>query len=87
MMKNRPIFAICGKGGAGKTVFTALFARALKAAGVRPLLLIDADPAGGLVSAIGEKVENTLAGGRDKLIASARKADNNTHHDLGQQLD
>ena len=87
MMKNRPIFAICGKGGVGKTVFTALFARTLKAAGHRPLLLIDADPAGGLVSAIGEKVESTLASGRDKLIASARKADRETHHDLAQQLD
>ena len=87
MMKNRPIFAICGKGGVGKTVFSALFARSLKAAGVKPLLLIDADPAGGLVSAIGEKIENTLAGGRDKLIASARKSDRNTGQELAQQVD
>jgi len=75
MIKIKPIFAICGKGGVGKTVFSALFARALKTAGVKPLLLIDADPAGGLVSAIGERVENTLAGVREKLIASARQAD------------
>jgi CO dehydrogenase maturation factor len=87
MMKNRPIFAICGKGGVGKTVFSALFARSLKTAGVKPLLLIDADPAGGLVSAIGEKIENTLAGGRDQLIASARKTDRNTRQELARQLD
>ena len=87
MRKIKPIVAICGKGGVGKTVFSALFARALRTAGVKPLLLIDADPAGGLVSAIGEKVENTLAGVREKLIASAREADENTKMKLAQQLD
>jgi CO dehydrogenase maturation factor len=87
MIKIKPIFAVCGKGGVGKTVFSALFGRALKTAGVKPLLLIDADPAGGLVSAIGEKIENTLAGGRDKLIASAKRADGNTKAELARQLD
>ena len=87
MGKIKPIFAICGKGGVGKTVFSALFAKALRNAGVKPLLLIDADPAGGLVSAIGESVENTLAGIREKLIASARQADENKKTLLAQQLD
>ncbi len=87
MRKIKPIVAICGKGGVGKTVFSALFARALRTAGVKPLLLVDADPAGGLVSAIGEKVENTLAGAREKLITSARAADENTKKRLAQQLD
>lgn len=87
MGKSKPIFAICGKGGVGKTVFSALFARALRNSGIKPLLLIDADPAGGLVSAIGERVENTLAGVREKLIASARQADDNTTTQLAQQMD
>jgi CO dehydrogenase maturation factor len=87
MKENKPIVAICGKGGVGKTVFCALFAKALRHSGVQPLLLIDADPAGGLVSAIGEKVENTLAGVREKLIASAKGADENTKIELAQQMD
>lgn len=87
MKENKPIVAICGKGGVGKTVFCALFARALRNSGVQPLLLIDADPGGGLVSAIGEKVENTLASVREKLIASAKGADENTKIELAQQMD
>ena len=43
MRENKPIVAICGKGGVGKTVFCALFARALRNSGVQPVLLIDAD--------------------------------------------
>jgi CO dehydrogenase maturation factor len=87
MRKIKPVMAVCGKGGVGKTVFSALLARALKTAGIKPLLLIDADPAGGLVSAIGENIENTLAGVREQLIASAKVADANTKKDLARQLD
>ena len=60
-----PIIAVCGKGGVGKTVFSALLARALAAAGVQPLLLVDADPVGGLTSAIGERAVETLSGVRE----------------------
>ena len=45
---GRPIVAICGKGGVGKTAVCALLSRAMIDAGVRPLLLVDADPVSGL---------------------------------------
>ena len=73
-MENQ-IIATCGKGGVGKTVFSALLARVLIDAGIKPLLLIDADPAGGLTGAIGERTTDTLAGVRDRLIESARKGE------------
>jgi len=71
----KPVMAVCGKGGVGKTVFSALFSRVLIEQGLTPLLLVDADPVGGLTSAIGEKAVNTLAGVRDRFIGEARKGD------------
>jgi CO dehydrogenase maturation factor len=72
---KRQIIAVCGKGGVGKTAFSALLSRVLIDAGIQPLLLIDADPAGGLTLAIGERSVSTLAAVRDRLIASARKGE------------
>ncbi len=81
---GRQIIAVCGKGGVGKTAFSALLSRVLIDAGIHPLLLIDADPAGGLTFAIGERPVSTLASVRDRLIASARKGE--TIH-VANQLD
>jgi CO dehydrogenase maturation factor len=72
---EKQVIAVCGKGGVGKTVFSALLAKALTDSGIKPLLLIDADPAGGLGSAIGEQSTGSLAGVRDQLIASARRGE------------
>jgi CO dehydrogenase maturation factor len=71
----------------GKTVLSALLSRVLIESGVRPLLLIDADPAGGLVSAIGENSAGTLAGVRERLISSARTADDAEKMRLAEQVD
>ena len=87
MKKEKLVLVVCGKGGVGKTVFSALLARASMQMGIRPLLLIDADPAGGLVSAIGERTSGTLAGARESLIAAARRADDSEKMRLAQQLD
>ncbi len=84
---SKPIFSVCGKGGVGKTAFSSLLARAFLESGPKPLLLIDADPAGGLVSAIGHTAEKTLASARDQLIASARGADDQEINRLAQNLD
>jgi len=87
MEKGKKIIAVCGKGGVGKTAFSALLTRALLEAGTKPLLLIDADPAGGLVSAIGERLSGTLAGAREALIAAARRGGAAEKTRLALQLD
>lgn len=81
------MIVICGKGGVGKTALTALLARALLETGVRPLLLVDADPAGGLMSAMGERAPKTLAGVREKVIGMARGADETQKEQLARDLD
>jgi CO dehydrogenase maturation factor len=87
MTPSPPIVAVCGKGGVGKTVVTALLARAVLARGVRPVLLIDADPVGGLTTALGETGLKTLAGVREKLIATARHGDAQARQQTADRLD
>ena len=84
---QKPVVAVCGKGGVGKTVVCALLARAVRDGPLRPLLLIDADPVSGLLSAIGEKTPKTLAGVRRHLIESARQSDDATRTVLARELD
>ncbi len=70
---GKRLVATCGKGGTGKTVSVALMARALsEAPGTGKLLLIDADPAMGLQSALGVKVERTMGEVRERIIRTAR---------------
>jgi CO dehydrogenase maturation factor len=84
---ERPIIAVCGKGGVGKTVLTALLAKTLIDGGVKPLLLIDADPAGGLMYAIGEQAAKTMSEVRQTLVNEARGADGKRREQLADQLD
>ena len=85
---GRPVLAVCGKGGVGKTVLSALLARALREAGTTPLLLVDADPVGGFTAAIGARVEKTLGSVRAELIAEARAAgDEDARERVAEQLD
>ena len=81
---EKMVIAVCGKGGVGKTVFSTLLSRTLIDANIRPLLLIDADPMGGLTAAIGEGPVHSLAGIRDRIIASARKRET---ADVASQLE
>lgn len=71
---DKPVIAVCGKGGVGKTVVSALVSRALLDLGVAPLLLVDADPVGGLVLAIGEPTSRTLADVRATIIESVSRS-------------
>lgn len=87
MDNEKPIIAVCGKGGVGKTAFSALLSHALKESGVIPLLLIDADPAGGLLSAVGERAAKTLAGVKEELVSAARGAGDAEKERLANQLD
>lgn len=85
--KKMPVLAVCGKGGVGKTVFSALLSRVLIDAGYSPLLLVDADPVGGLTSAIGETATDTLAGVRDRFIQTARTGDKAELVNAADELD
>ena len=58
--------AVAGKGGTGKTTLSALFVRALKEAGIKPVLAVDADPNSSLADALGVEVERPLAEIREK---------------------
>ncbi len=84
---EKPVIAVCGKGGVGKTVFSALLSRVLLEEGFKPLLLVDADPVGGLTSAIGEHVVDTLAGVRDRFINEARQGGKTGAGEAADQLD
>jgi len=85
--RGQPVFVICGKGGVGKTVFTALFLKTLLEEDLKPLLLIDADPAGGLVYALDERATKTLTEVRDELVNAARSAGETEKESLARSLD
>lgn len=83
---NKPIIAVCGKGGVGKTVLCALLSRALIKAEVKPLLLIDADPVCGFTSAIGEQGIKTLGIVREEIIATVKSGEDGKQK-VADQLD
>lgn len=87
MMNQSPIIAVCGKGGVGKTVVSFLLARAALDAGRRPLLLVDADPVGGLSSALGESAIRTMGDVRNEIISTVRRTDPDARPDLADRLD
>jgi len=59
--------AVTGKGGVGKTAFSALTVLALVEHGWRPVLAVDADPNLNLDAALGMKVEETVGGVRERI--------------------
>ena len=73
---NRKIIAVCGKGGAGKTAVAAMMTAAIKRLEPKSrTLLIDADPAGGLASAMGVKAHKTIGEIREGVLKQARTKD------------
>ncbi len=59
--------AVAGKGGAGKTTFSALTIRYLLESGFKPLLAIDADPNSNLNEALGVTYSTTIGEIAEKL--------------------
>lgn len=81
------MLAVCGKGGVGKTVVSALLARVLLDHGVTPLLLVDADPVTGLTAALGQRATHTLADVRRQLLRTAAGSDDATRERMARELD
>jgi len=54
--------AVAGKGGTGKTTFSALLIRHLVKGGLTPVLAVDADPNTNLAEALGTTPEATIGG-------------------------
>lgn len=82
------VIAICGKGGVGKTAFSAMAAHALlHRADTGRLLLIDADPAFGLAVALGIEVEKTIASVREELLCAASSASVAAELEMAHKLD
>jgi len=87
-LTNRNLFAVCGKGGVGKTAITALTSRIMVESGqVGRLLLIDADPAMGLLTALGIRVRRTMGQVREDIIHTARKGTQKDKTQLVDSLD
>jgi CO dehydrogenase maturation factor len=85
---EKRLVAVCGKGGTGKTVSIALMARALAdAPGRGRLLLIDADPAMGLLSALGVSVGRTMGQVREEIIKTARGGRQEEKARLAEMID
>lgn len=59
--------AIAGKGGSGKSTFSALLCRSLLKKDIRPLLAVDADPNSCLPEKLGIEVEQTIGDLREEL--------------------
>jgi CO dehydrogenase maturation factor len=85
---NTRLIAVCGKGGTGKTASTAMMARAFVESGrAGRLLLIDADPAMGLLSALGISVRTTMGQVREKIIKTSKSGKSEEKAKLGDTID
>ncbi len=84
-MSTRTI-AFLGKGGSGKSILSALTARLVIDAGQRPLL-IDADPAMGLATALGVQDYKTIGEARAEILRQARIAKGEEASRLSEIID
>ncbi|ACL19156.1 Cobyrinic acid ac-diamide synthase [Desulfitobacterium hafniense DCB-2] len=86
--RHKRVIAVCGKGGVGKTAFTAMLTRSLlESQKAGDLLVIDADPAMGLPNTLGIQVEKTIGHVRDLIINTARAGIGEDRVDLSSRLD
>jgi CO dehydrogenase maturation factor len=82
------LVAVCGKGGTGKTIFTALMTKVLVDSDrAGKLLLIDADPAMGLPLALGVNIKRTMGQIREEIIKAARRGKETEKRQIADKLD
>lgn len=87
-MSSTRIIAVSGKGGAGKTVITALMAIVLREVPRLRLLLIDGDPSmSHLARILGLRVERTLEDLRRDVIKVASEGDEEEKGEMVKSLD
>ncbi len=87
-MAGTNLIAVCGKGGVGKTAFTAMMTRELmQSERAGNLLLIDADPASGLTMALGSQVKRTMGEVREEIIEASRGANEAEKRQLSDMID
>jgi CO dehydrogenase maturation factor len=85
---GKRLVGVCGKGGTGKTASIALMARAFaRSSSAGRLLLIDADPAMGLISALGVSVRRTMGQVREEIIKTARGGKKEAKAQIGDMID
>lgn len=85
---DKRFIAVCGKGGTGKTVFIAMLTKLLLEVNpARRVLVIDADPAMGVVGALGVNVRRTVGEVREEIIAGVRGGDEEIKRRLADHLD
>jgi CO dehydrogenase maturation factor len=85
---KKRLVAVCGKGGTGKTAFTAMVTKVLIDSGhAGKLLLIDADPAMGLPLALGIDVKRTMGQIREEIIKTARGGKDEEKRTIASQID
>lgn len=85
---SKRLVGVCGKGGTGKTASIALMARAFaRSSAAGRLLLIDADPAMGLLSALGVSVRRTMGQVREEIIKTARGGKKEAKAQIGDMID
>ena len=86
-MNKRETLAVCGKGGVGKTSFSALVVKNLVRNRGGKILAIDADPAVGLASALGVKVTKSVDDIRKDLITQVKDGQKQDSRDTLNMLD
>lgn len=73
--KDSIVIALCGKGGVGKTSISSVMTKILSENKDKKVLAIDADPAVGLATALGIKVDKTVDDIRKDIIEAAKVKD------------
>lgn len=86
-MNKTTTLAVCGKGGVGKTSFSALMVKHLAKNTDRKILAIDADPSGGLASSLGVRAKKSVDDIRKDIIRQIRDGNVKDSKDTLNMLD